>query len=342
MAILVNLYATVRDLPALGFPHQLNARRDRSDPELVPHLHGFIGFVMKGGERQMTASLFHVIQHIERVQNHLSIDIEEDALDAMAQWAIAANAILFFPDGTVRDPVGRMLIDPQTGEAEDDAQVPFPRDAEDRKLRFDQANAERGIPVAPGLPPIAGADEVVLRSAPDVLHRACSLLACAIRAEGLNSGDPLPVDHFREHLPEAFVALSPSEQAFLSTDAPEQQEVINHAWRYECVWALEWALGLVDTLPFPTEICDVPRTARTLVEADRTTLLKSASLRSAEEILDAVDLHFRLHWAIREARLNGQPAPGGLEPGVIAERHYALNWLVRFQDADWDDVDTPT
>ena len=342
MGILVNLYATVRELPALAFPHELNNRRDRSDPELVPHLHGFIGFVMRGGERPMTASLFHVIQHIERVQNQISIDIEDDAFDAMATWAIEANAILFLPDGSVRDPVGRMLVDPETGESEDDAQVPFPGDAVDRKLRFDEEIAAAGIPVAPGLPPIVGVGEVVLRSPVDVLHRACSLLACAIRAEGLNSGDPLPVSHFREHLPEAFVALSPSEQAFLSTDAPEHQAVVNHAWRYEAVWVLEWALGLVDTLPFPTTICDVPRTARTLIEADRAALLDSASLRPTEEILDAVDQHFRLHWAVREARRTGNATPGDLDPGVIAERHYALNWLVRFQDADWDDVDTPT
>ncbi|WP_394816959.1 DUF4272 domain-containing protein [Streptomyces lonegramiae] len=24
------------------------------------------------------------------------------------------------------------------------------------------------------------------------------------------------------------------------------------------------------------------------------------------------------------------------------ERHYALNWLVRFEDSAWDEVDTPT
>ncbi|MCO6561396.1 MAG: DUF4272 domain-containing protein, partial [Gilliamella sp.] len=24
------------------------------------------------------------------------------------------------------------------------------------------------------------------------------------------------------------------------------------------------------------------------------------------------------------------------------ERHYALNWLTNFENADWDDVDTPT
>lgn len=342
MGILVNLYATVRELPALAFPHQLNSRRDRSDPELVPHLHGFIGFVMKGGERPMTASLFHVIQHIERVQNHLSVELDEDALDAMATWAVEANAILFLPDGTVRDPVGRMLVDPETGAAEDDAQVPFPGDAVDRKLRSDEEIATAGIPVAPGLPPVVGVNEVVLRSPTDVVHRACALLACAIRAEGLNSGDALSVDHLRKNLPQAFVALSPSEQAFLSADAPEHQAIVNHAWRYEAVWVLEWALGLVDTLPFPTTICDVPRTARTLVEADRGSLAKTATLRSTEELLDAVDQHFRLHWAVREARRTGNATPADLDAGVIAERHYALNWLVRFQDADWDDVDTPT
>ena len=34
--------------------------------------------------------------------------------------------------------------------------------------------------------------------------------------------------------------------------------------------------------------------------------------------------------------------PGALEGGVIYERHYALNWLFCFEQADWDDVDTPT
>ena len=340
--VLVNLYATVRELPELDFPHALRNRRDRSDPELEPHLHGFMGYVMQGGERQMTASLFHVLQHIERVSNQVALELEEDAFDAMANWAIAANAILFLPDGTVRDPVGHVLVDPQTGEAEDEAQVPYPPDAIARKQRFDATHAQMGIPVAPGLPPVVGDNEVCLRSADDVLHRACSLLACAIRAESLGSGTPIPTQDLRARLPEAFVAPSPSEQAFLSNDAPEQQAVVNHAWRYECAWVMEWALGLVDALPFPTAICDVPRTARVLVEADRQALLRDATLRPTEQILDALDQHFRLHWAVREARRTGNPPPGNLEPGVLAERHYALNWLVRFQGVDWDEVDTPT
>jgi hypothetical protein len=34
--------------------------------------------------------------------------------------------------------------------------------------------------------------------------------------------------------------------------------------------------------------------------------------------------------------------PSVAETGVVAERHYALNWLVRDGDAEWDDVKTAT
>lgn len=40
MQLLINAYATHRDPPPLEFPHGLNARRDRSDPELGEHLRG--------------------------------------------------------------------------------------------------------------------------------------------------------------------------------------------------------------------------------------------------------------------------------------------------------------
>jgi len=338
----VNLYATVRELPALSFHHALRGRRDRSDPELAEHLQGFMGFVMQGGRRQMTATLFHVISHLQRVQHHVSLEIEEAALDGLAAWAVEANAILFLPDGSVRHPTGPLLVNPQTGESDDEVDIPYPTDALDRKQRTMSLLAQRGMHAAAGLPPVVGETEVRLRAAPDVFHRACSLLAVAIRAESLASETPLSIEELRQRLPEAFVHLTASEEAFMSSDAPEPQDIVNHAWRYECASILQWALGLVDVLRAPSEICDVPRTARTLVDADRSALLASATLRPAREILDALDEHFRLHWMAREARRADGPLPGDLDAGVLAERHHALNWLVRFQDATWDEVDTPT
>jgi hypothetical protein len=101
-------------------------------------------------------------------------------------------------------------------------------------------------------------------------------------------------------------------------------------------------LGLASDLPFPERICDVPKTVQTLMSAASGNLAKQARLLEPQLILDALDLQYRLHWHVRQARLDGQQLLPGLDGGVISERHHALNWLVRFEDRDWDDVDTPT
>ena len=342
MTVLVNAYATVRELPPLDFAHREHSRRDRSDPELATHLHGFVGFILDRGQRSMTRTLYHVMRHIQRVQHQISLEVEETAFEALADWAGRSNAILFMPDGTVRDPAGRVLVAPENGECEAGAQVPFTPEAIARKQRTDRTLAEEGFSIAESLPPLLGASEVSLRAPSDVARRALGLLVCALRAESLASGDPLSLSELRARLPQGYAASTPRERAFLESDEPEQQGIVNHAWRYEALWVLEWALGLVNELPTEKAICDVPRTAGVLLDADRSTLVESATLRPADEILDALDRCYRLHWAVREARRTEGAPPTELNPGVLQERHYALNWLVRFADAPWDDVDTPT
>ncbi len=65
-------------------------------------------------------------------------------------------------------------------------------------------------------------------------------------------------------------------------------------------------------------------------------------MRRKSEILDQADLILRFHWACREAQINGEQTPGGLNDDVVIERHRALNWLIRYMDRDWDDVTTDT
>lgn len=340
MSVLVNIYATRRTLPPLEFPHAPIARRDRTDPELAGHLQGFMGFVMQG-ERPMTQSRYHVLRHIERVQNHLSFEVEQSNFDAVARWAIEANGILFLPDGTVRDPTFRILVDPETGEPEAEARLPYPPDAIARKHRHDTGLREGGVLVAATLPPVLGEDEVDLRSARDVMHRAYALAVVAMRAESLHTDDPLSLDALRERLPEGFVELSPVEQRFLDDASAQEQDIVNHVWRYEALWVLAWTLQVVDTLPDPTATCDVRTLIQAMLDADRTALISAGQRRPTAEILDALDVHLRLHWAAREAARTGAPAKD-LDIGVIRERHHALNWMVRFEDAAWDDVDTPS
>jgi hypothetical protein len=55
----------------------------------------------------------------------------------------------------------------------------------------------------------------------------------------------------------------------------------------------------------------------------------SKQLRSMAEILGALDMAYRQHWAARLAQLDGGalPAPYG---SLTAEQHWALNWLTAF------------
>lgn len=342
MAILINAYCTHCNPPPLDFAHTLMGRRDRTDPELPQHLHGFIGYVLNKGGSEMTAMLYHVMRHIQRVQHHLSLEIDEGVINSFAQWAWEANAICFLPDGTVRDPFGQVLVYPTGADPDDEAQIPYPRQAHERKARSDSQLEGLGILVPNHLPPVISEPELDLRPASEIARRAIALFVVALRAESLAQKDPTPITDLRARLPLAFESLSPKENEFLNTESPEQQDVVNFGWRYEALYTLLWALGIADVLPLPTEVCDVPWMASTILGRDRNRFVKNAHLRPPGELLDALDLHYRFHWVARQAQIDNGETPGNLDAGVISERHYALNWLTRFEDAEWDSVDTPT
>ncbi len=340
--ILVNAYCTVAEVPKPGFPHLLNARRDLSDPELQPHLNGFMNHLAQGGEGRMTQVRYHVIRHLQRVRQHVSLSIEAGAMDSFAAWAEAANAIAFMADGSVCDPQGRMLL-PATGDDGDpQAVVPYPPQAWQRKARSDELLASRKVAVPATLPPLVSEPELRLRTAEDVLRRMLALFVVAIRAESLAGGRAIAVGDLQKRFPPAFAGLTDAERAFLANETPTEQETTQFLWRYEAILVLQWALGLQETLPFADAICDVAAISRTVIDRGTEGLRKQLAMRPAPQVLDALDLHYRLHWATRQAILKKTAAPAALHDGVLQERHHALNWLVQFEDRDWDEVDTPT
>jgi hypothetical protein len=342
MSILINAYCTHRNPPVLRFPHVLNERRSRNDNGMLDHLEDFIDYVLGRGDQQMTRVKYHLMRHIQRVQHQLAVTVEIQHLNVFEEWAQSANAICFLPDGSVRDPFGRLLIDMDGSDHEETAEVPYPEDAVARKARSELRVQRLGVQVLKSLPPVVGETEVDLRSPAETARRALALFATALRAESIAVGSEIPVADMSTRLPLAFKSLTPREAAFMKIEAPDEAMLDAFNWRYESLLALQWALGLAPHLPEPTKTCDVTTLARTMVETPDDELTAGAKLRFPSAILDALDLHFRLHWAIRQATLDGRRTPGGLDPGVVLERHFALNWLVRFEDAEWDDVDTPT
>ena len=225
------------------------------------------------------------------------------------------------------------------------AVISFPSDVRERQARCEEELGQFGIRVPATLPPVVSEIDVVLRPAPEVARRAMALFVVALRAESLMSRD-IPVEDLKDR-PLALRALTPKERVFLNDAAPDQQQIINFAWRYEALWMLAWAIGLVEELCYPSETCDVGILSKILLALDEEALLKKAKLLPTETLLDALDLHFRLHWVVRQRQQDGKPPDdetGGsdLDPGVVLERHHALNWLVQYKGAEWDDVETPT
>jgi hypothetical protein len=345
--MLVNVYCTRRDLPGLAFPHTLRSRRDRTDPELAAHLHGFMGFVMGGGSRPMTATRYHVLRHIERVRHQVALEIEADDLGEFESWAKEANALVFMRDGSVRSPEGRVLVEPETGDAQPGADLPYPPDSVARKAATEAALTARGLVAPAGLPPVISELEVELRDGPAIASRCLALFACALRAESLSGPERLAPDDIASRLAGAEEAMSPKERAFFRHEAPPRQDIVDHVWRYEALWVLLWALGQAPTLPFPEGTCDVAAVAKTLVGVAPEAFVRDARRRPTPELLDALDLHLRLHWLVRDAASADDAGDAGAKVagvagGVVQERHHALNWLTSFEDAAWDDVTTPT
>jgi hypothetical protein len=336
--IVFNAYCTRAEIAQPAFAHTLHDRADLSDPALLADLNDFCGYVLSRGDGQMSRDKYHVILHLQRVQHHLSLSVGAHDTEALHAWAAQANALLIGPDGSVTDPQGRVLVGVADGKADALARLPYPERALARKAATGAALAARAIAVPDTLPPLVCEDELALRSRDDVIARARALLLVALRAESVASGEAMPVATLLSKMPLADDALSPLEQAFLSQEAPAQGDCAQFIWRYESLYVLEWALGLVDVLPFPAAdaAADPATTVATLIE------MRGPQLRPAAEILDALDLHYRLHWHLRQARLKQGAEVAGIDADVVMQRHHALNWLVRFQHAPWDEVDTPT
>jgi hypothetical protein len=222
-------------------------------------------------------------------------------------------------------------------------QLPEPREPvtlyQDQVLRKAWAEdllTQQGVPINPNLPCIEGGAEVRLRSAREVADRLLALTIVAVKGEGLEQAEVERIVEERD----ARKLFTPRELIFIDDPEPSEHDRIQFVWRYEAAWVMYWALNFTDgPLSFPSAICDVPL----LVETVRDTQdLAKNELHSANNILNEADLIYRYHWAVRQAGIDGENAPGGLDGGVVMERHQALNWLISYCDDDWDDVGTDT
>jgi hypothetical protein len=211
-------------------------------------------------------------------------------------------------------------------------------EAEARKARSIALLEAAGVPVLPSLPLIETEATSLRRSDKEVAERMIALAIVAVKGE---TGDhALGLSLIEQFGASGF--LSPDEARFMADPAASEFDRIQLSWRYEGVWILMWALGLIDDPGPASDIADVPRLADILRDLGTEGIMAKAKLRPQAELLDAADLIYRQHWAVRQAELDGEPPPPGLDPGVVLERHYTLNWLIGYMGQAWDDISTDT
>jgi hypothetical protein len=214
----------------------------------------------------------------------------------------------------------------------------MPDEAQARKARSIAILKKEGVPFIEHLPVIETEAEAKRRTTEEVALRAIALCIVAVKGEGLEQ------EEIGKLVKKYAVAdaFSPKERTFIEAREPSRHDRVQFTWRYECYWVMLWALGFVDELSRPDKICHVRKAVSLFRDLGREGFLKKAKLRPDREILDAADLIYRYHWATTDARIKNQAPPAGLDPGVVMERHYALNWLVGYSDQEWDDVTTDT
>jgi hypothetical protein len=209
----------------------------------------------------------------------------------------------------------------------------------DQALRKEWAEdvlRQQGIPVNANLPMIESEATAKIRTAEEIAGRLLALMIVAQKGQGIE----------QEVIDEVVMArnaerfFSPYEAAFIRNLSPSEHDRIQFVWQYECAWVMLWALKYVDgPLAYPDTVCDLPFLTQAVQDNQN---LAQFGMQTPNNILNEADLIYRYHWAVRQASIDGVPAPAGLNRGLVREWHRALNWLISYCDADWDDVGTDT
>lgn len=258
---------------------------------------------------------------------------------ALRAAALAIGAVLAVPAGAADQAAVRIVPMPNPGELTFEQRFPdLPPDAVARRRRSIAVMEAEGVPVNQWLPVIEAEAETRLPSTEAVTMRAAATLLVASKAVGLEQDSVDAI--IRDYALTAW--LTPDERTFLADPDPSEQDRVVHSWRFEAAHVLFWSLGFVDRLDGPREMTDPGAMQRLILDGTRETLLARAKLRPASEILDETDQIYRYRWALVDARINGRPAPAGLDDDVAMEWHQALNWLIRHADEPWDEVSLDT
>lgn len=208
--------------------------------------------------------------------------------------------------------------------------------AQQRKDQTEIILKENNIPINPYLPLIEEESEAVIRSAADIAKR---ILILAYLCTSIESDDKENIITFlkTENL---WAHVSLREQALFNKEVLNDAEARSISWRVECIYALMWAIRKIDDLGLPTEeTSGIVNLIPEYMEPSEE-FINEAVIRSTTEILNAADLIYRIHWAVRQAGIQNTEVQN-INSDVVPEWHQAINWITFYED-NWDDITTDT
>ena len=214
------------------------------------------------------------------------------------------------------------------------------------KIELRKQNSERllrevGIIVPDTLPSLMTRVNARFRTSEQIAARIVGLAYTNLVAFNSVTPDWVMEEINKHDISDCF---TPGELEFLRH--PTDEAKMAETWRAESIWLLLWSLKIVDDLPFPDHMIDLnkvplneyPVTDLTTPDEFIDTHLER---RTEDELLDVNDFYYRCNWACVDAGLNHRLLTR-LNPEVVYERHYASNWLVGYENQNWDDITTDT
>ncbi|PKB44162.1 uncharacterized protein DUF4272 [Cellulophaga sp. RHA19] len=341
--------------------YQIHATEDCPLNENLKGLYGYINSLPTNNENVKGLCLAKV----QTLNAEFSIQQEgtiKNLKEIILELAQELDAVLFVqPDALISKSNGQHFLDKNLdliidgdGNCEIEELVvnidskyydkPQTEATEDQKLRKEQNDAfiaSKNIKVNKNLPFVESEDSVEIRSAKEIAERVTILAVTNFVAFNSMSGSDA-LEYISKY--NLIDLVTPKELDFLQN--PTEDKKSQETWKCECIWVLFWALDKTTEIGFPNALADLNNipTEQYPVGKDKDPwnfINAQTSVKSTAEILNANDLYYRLDWACVDARINGLQIEE-VHPGVVYERHYALNWLINYNNAQWDDVSCDT
>lgn len=285
-------------------------------------------------------------------------EINEDQLLLFTDLLSKIGGIGFLPNGTLLDDEGAVIVYPdgQSGPSNFRPQActrivmgqeVSSEEGEQRKNNTIAYLKERAIPYTASLPQLPPIEDCQFKTQEDIARRAVALLiviqfACDVAQGGnVEESRDFFIDMLRTYKVENY--LTGNERDFLQASEPDVQEAINISWQYEAYWTLIWALGFVEGLDFPDEVCDCEYAIQVVSNCETfEQFYLQAVMRSQEEILDEADKIYRYHWACVDSRIQERSAPVGMNESIVMERRRGLFWMIGHRNDGWDNMSMDT